>query len=111
MPPTDIAERIEAFRDFLPFRADTLAVAGLLARKLYEHRSALWPEGVPAEVEADEGAWFAGNVSATLSVLADLYRQAEGNDDQPPAMEFLDRMSWLPDLIDDLGQPRARLDA
>jgi len=106
-----IADDIEDFRDTLPFRADTLAVAGLLGRKLYEHRHDLWPSGVPAEVEANGGAWFVGNISSTLSTMVRLYRLAEGNDEDARAVEWVKRMSWLPALIADLGRSRARLDA
>jgi hypothetical protein len=68
--------------------------------------------GVPEEVECDDGAWFVGNVSATLTTVAALYRQAcDPEQDHPGRAEFLERMAWLPALIADLEQGRARLDA
>ena len=79
-PDRSIADEIEAFRDALPYRPETLAVCGRLARKLYEQRHALWPLGVPVDVEANDGAWFAGNISSTLTATANLYRMAEGDE-------------------------------
>ena len=48
------------------------------------------------------------NVDAILATVERLYAMA--TDDQPGAAEFLDRMAWLPALVDEIAAEGARLD-
>jgi hypothetical protein len=54
----------------------------------------LWLSDISVAVEADSGAWFAGNVSSTLTTLASLYRAAEGDAEEPRAIKFLQKRKF-----------------
>ena len=97
-----------AFAASLDTRPDRHRVLAAPARAFIEHRGELWPQGDPHAT----AAWISDNAAGMLRVLERLYRIAcDPDEENPGAAEFLQRMSWLPALIADLEQGRARLDA
>jgi hypothetical protein len=77
-----------------------------LGTAFIEHVDDLWPAGEPAATPE----WIAANVDEMLATNERLYAVAVEVDD-PGAIEFLDRMSWLPALLNDIERDAARLDA
>ena len=96
---------IAAFSTRLPLRPDAEHVRCSLAAAFAYHVDEIWPAGEPAATPA----WIATHTDEILATVERLYAMAVqghlGTD------EFLDRMAWLPALLEDLGRPRARLDA
>jgi hypothetical protein len=87
-------EAIAAFSAGLPLRPEAERVRERLAAALVAHVDDLWPAGEPAATPE----WIAANVNETLATMERLYAVAAVSD-QPGAIEFLDRMSWLPPLL------------
>jgi hypothetical protein len=89
----------------LCLRSDAEHVRQRLARAFVEHVDDLWPAG------RNQGAtpeWIEGHVDEMLAVIERLF--AAATDDQPGAPKFLNRMSWLPALVDEIAADGARLD-
>jgi hypothetical protein len=95
-------DRIAQLSAALPLRPDADRVRHRLAAAFVVHSDALWPAG------QDQGSpeWIAANVDSILATVERLYAMA--TDDQPGASEFLDRMAWLPALVDEIAADGAR---
>jgi hypothetical protein len=87
----------------LETRPDRDEVRVQLAAAFVEHVGDLWPAG------RDEAApeWIAANVDEVLATLERLYAMA-ADDQRPGVGEFLDRMAWLPALLQRLDPPVPR---
>jgi hypothetical protein len=96
--PEDDLATIGAFTTRLARRPDCERVCALLANAFVEHVDALWPQGEPAATHD----WIAGHVFEILAACERLYGEALC---EPMAMEFLDRMAWLPELLKSLDKP------
>ena len=103
MQATD-RERIAALSAALPLRRDADRVRAVLAEAFIEYVDSLWPAGRDQRATPD---WFRANVDEVLATIERLYAMA--TDDQPGAAEFLDRMAWLPALVDEIAADGARL--
>ena len=105
MPP-DLAAAdaiIARFRTSLMTRPDRDEVRVQLAAAFVEHVGDLWPAGR----DAASPEWIAPNVDEVLVTIERLYAMA-ADDQRPGAGEFLDRMAWLPALLQRLDQPVPR---
>lgn len=102
--PEQDHEAIARLSASLPVRPDADRVRALLAEAFIAHIDALWPAG------RDQGSpeWIAANVDSMLATIERLYAVAIA-DEYPGAVEFLERMRWLPKLIADLVQRSAKL--
>src|SRR5690242_19642162 len=85
---------IAALSASLPVRPDADRVRALLADAFVDHRDDLWPDG--RDLGSPE--WIRANVDGMLATLERLYAAALDGD-HPGADEFLDRMAWLPELL------------
>jgi hypothetical protein len=97
-------ERIARLSATLCLRPDAEHVRCSLAAAFAYHAADLWPAGEPAATPS----WIATHTDEILATLERLYAMA--TDDQPGAAEFLDRMSWLPALVDEIAADGARRD-
>ena len=70
-----------------------------LAQAFVEHVDDLWPAGEPCATPQ----WIAGNIDEVLAVIERLYRV--GLEGHPGSDGFLDRMAWLPALLESLDEP------
>jgi hypothetical protein len=91
-------ERIARLSATLPLRTDADRVRAVLADAFIEHIDALWPAGDPNATPE----WIAANVDSMLATLERLFAAA-AETDTLGAAEFLDRMSWLPALVDQIA--------
>jgi len=73
-----------------------------LAEAFIEHVDDLRPAGEPAATPD----WIAANVDEMLATVERLYAVSVESD-APGAIEFLDRLSWLPPLLADLDRSTA----
>ena len=96
---------IAAFSARLPVRADAERVRCSLAAAFAYHVDEIWPAGEPAATPA----WIATHTDEILATIERLY--AVAIEDHPGSAEFLDRMAWLPALVDEIAADGARLDA
>jgi hypothetical protein len=89
----------------LSLRPDAERLRCLLGDAFVEHIDSLWPSG------KDMGSpdWIRANVDSLLATVERLYAMALGGE-HPGSQEFLDRMSWLPELARDLEHGAAQLD-
>jgi hypothetical protein len=92
---------VAAFSARLSVRPDAKRVRGILANEFAEHARSLWPAGD----ERATPAWISAHTDEILAVLERLYAQAVVNPTSG-AVEFLDRLAWLPPLLTYLEQPR-----
>jgi hypothetical protein len=101
MPPDLAAAHaiIARFRVSLVTRPDRDEVRAQLAAAFVEHVGDLWLGG--RDVASPE--WIAANVDDVLATMERLYAKA-ADDERPHVGEFLDRMAWLPALLQRLDQ-------
>jgi hypothetical protein len=98
-PDPDAHERIARLSATLCLRPDAEHVRQRLAAAFTAHTDDLWPAGDPNAT----AEWIAANVVSMLATLERLF-SAAAETDTLGAAEFLDRMAWLPPLLDDLDQ-------
>jgi hypothetical protein len=91
---------IARFRASLLTRPDRDGVRAQLAAAFVEHVGDLWLGG--RDTASPE--WIAANVDEVLATIERLYAKA-ADDERPGAGEFLDRMAWLPALLERLDRP------
>jgi hypothetical protein len=105
MPPDLVAAHalIARFCVSLVTRPDRDEVSAALAAGFVEHVGDLWPAGQ----DAASPEWIAANVDEVLAAIERLYATA-ADDQRPGVGEFLDRMAWLPALLQRLDQPLPR---
>ena len=105
MPPDLAAAHaiIARFRVSLAARPDRDEVRAQLAAAFVEHVGDLWLGG--RDVASPE--WIAANVDDVLATIEQLYAKAAA-DQRPHVGEILDRMEWLPVLLQRLDQPVPR---
>lgn len=105
MPPDLAAAHavIARFRVALATRPDRDEVRAQLATAFVEHVGDLWLGG--RDVASPE--WIAANVDDVLAMMERLYAKA-ADDERPHVGEFLDRMAWLPVLLQRLDPPMPR---
>ena len=104
MPPTDPKVQhalVSGFCTRLALRPDRQAVRTVLAMALAEHAHQLFPMGDPHATPQ----WFVQHVDEVLAVMERLYSHATSS---PVPTAFLDRMAWLPELVQRLDQPVSR---
>jgi hypothetical protein len=102
MPPNLAAAHaiIARFCVSLLTRPDREEVRTQLAAAFVEHVGDLWPAGR----DAASPEWIAANVDEVLATIERLYAMA-ADDERPGVGEFLDRMAWLPALLERLDRP------
>jgi hypothetical protein len=102
MPPNLAAAHaiIARFCVSLLTRPDREEVRTQLAAAFVEHVGELWPAGR----DAASPEWIAANVDEVLATIERLYAMA-ADDERPGVGEFLDRMAWLPALLERLDRP------
>ena len=102
MPPNLAAAHaiIARFCVSLLTRPDREEVRTQLAAAFVEHVGDLWPAGR----DAASPEWIAANVDEVLATIEQLYAMA-ADDERPGVGEFLDRMAWLPALLERLDRP------
>jgi hypothetical protein len=102
MPPNLAAAHaiIARFCVSLVTRPDRDEVRTQLAAAFIEHVGDLWPAGR----DAASPEWIAANVDEVLATIERLYAMA-ADDERPGVGEFLDRMAWLPALLERLDPP------
>ena len=98
-------EVIAAFSARLPLRPDAERVRHVLGEAFVEYIDELWP------ARRDEASpdWIRANTDEVLAVIERLYNAA-AEADTGGAMEFVNRMSWLPPLLAELDSDAVRLD-
>jgi hypothetical protein len=98
---TATAERqhalVAAFSAGLSVRPDSERIRAILAHEFTQHAGSLWPRGDPA--------WIGKPIDEIFAVIERLYAQAAAYP-TVGALEFLDRLAWLPPLLRDLDRPR-----
>ena len=94
---------ISNFSAQLAPRPDGDRVRSRLAAEFFVRPDDLWPRGVP---DAVSPGWLKDHVDELLAPIDRLWNEAAC---PPQATESLDRLSWLPPLIDDLEWGKARL--
>jgi hypothetical protein len=88
---------ILAFANALAVRDDGPRIRQRLADAFVLHREDLWPAGEPAATPE----WIDGHVDVILATIERLYAVVVTGE-HPGAQEFLDRMAWLPVLLNEV---------
>src|SRR5262245_59082438 len=94
---------IARFRVSMVTRPDRDEVRAQVGAALIEHVGDLWLGG--RDTVSPE--WIGANVDEVLATIERLYATA-ADDKRPGAGEFLDRMAWLPALLQRLDRPVPR---